>query len=67
MSFIYCLKVSKKMIDSTEQNDDGPYSFYQEVDEIYIETESSLQKIKGWAEFKDEWSDYLSNHIKKIK
>ena len=42
------------MIDSTEQNDDGPYSFYQEVDEIYIETESSLQKIKGWAEFK-EW------------
>ena len=55
------------MIDSTEQNDDGPYSFYQEVDEIYIETESSLQKIKGWAEFKDKWSDYLSNHIKKNK
>jgi len=23
------------MIDSTEQNDDGPYSFYKEVDEIY--------------------------------
>ena len=24
------------MIDSTEQNDDGPYSFYREVDEIFI-------------------------------
>ena len=55
------------MIDSTEQNDDGPYPYYDEVDKIYIETESSLQEIKGWAEFKEKWSDYLSNHIKKIK
>ena len=25
----------QKMIDSTGQNDDGAYSFYQQVDEIY--------------------------------
>lgn len=55
------------MIDSTEQNDDGPYPYYDEVDKIYIETESSLQEIKGWAEFKEKWSDYLSNHIKENK
>ena len=55
------------MIDSTEQNDDGPYPYYDEVDKIYIETESSLQEIKGWAEFKEKWSNYLSNHIKENK
>ena len=42
------------MIDSTEQNDDGPFPFYKEFDDIYIEIERYLQKIKGWAEFK-EW------------
>ena len=55
------------MIDSTEQNDDGSYPYYSEVDEIYIETESSLQKIKGWAEFKEYWSIYVSNEIKEKK
>ena len=47
MSFIYCLKVSKKMIDSTEQNDDGPYSFYKKISEICSEFDLTYNIFDG--------------------
>ena len=51
------------MAESTDQADDELYSYFPEVDEILIEAESCLQKIKGWSKFRDDWSGYLSGYI----
>ena len=51
----------------TNSEDDETYEYenHPETNEIIEDLEIKLRELKGWNEFKETWSDYVSKFMRK--